>query len=67
MSKPQIMMPILVLAGLCLLAGCSGKSAPAASTAAPAAPSGNASQGGGVKLDDPGRATNPDGGGIKNP
>ena len=76
MDKPQIMMPGLVLAGLCLLAGCSGKSAPGAQTAAPATPQsaagapvpgGNAPQGGGVRLDDPVKLTNPDGGGVKNP
>jgi len=76
MGKPQIMMPALILAGLCLMSGCSGKSAPAAGSAAPAASqgpagapaaSGNASQGGGLRLDDPDKTTNPDGGGIKNP
>jgi hypothetical protein len=75
MTKPLITMPLLMLAGLCVLAGCGGKS-PAASTAAPAAseglahapaPNGNAPQGGGVKLDDPGKSPSPDGGVVKVP
>ena len=74
MRNPQI--TTFMLAGFCLLAGCSGKPEPQASTAAPAAPervtvapaqSGNAAQGGGVKLENPSLATSPDGGGIKNP
>lgn len=71
MLKPQIAMPVLTLAGLCLFAGCTGKSAPPAPSAAPpepaalqsAPPDKNASQGGGVNLD----KDQPDGGGVKNP
>ncbi len=72
MGKPQIAMPVLTLAGLCLFAGCTGKSAPPAPSAAPPAPGAlrsapptdkNAPQGGGVDLD----KDQPDGGGIKNP
>ncbi len=58
-----------MLAGVFVLAGCSGRSEPRSPTAAPAAPtqSGNAAQGGGVRLENPGQAPIPDGGGIKNP